>query len=129
MNAWIETNDTLLDRSSDAYEILIADKDLNIDIERATTSSMTQVESISKLKSQHRLKEQHVKRGKKKNGSVAKNRTAKKEEEATVIENLSPSPWETLDPSITCDISLKHRELIELYANPLNELPETLCVR
>lgn len=125
----IETNDTLLyHHSRDAYEILIDDKDLNIDIERAaTSSSMTQVESNTKLKSQQSFKEQHVKNKKKKN--IAKNRTVKNEEEAPVIENLSPSSWVTLDPSITSDISLKHRELIELYANPLKELPETLDVR
>lgn len=127
MEAWIETNDTLLYRSSDVYEILIDDEDFRIDIERDTTpkpstTSMTQVESESKLKSQS------VKRKKKKNGSAGKRRSMKKEEEPIVIENLSPSPWVTLDPSITADVSLKDRELIEFYVNPLHGMPDTLDV-
>lgn len=129
MDAWIETNDSLLYRSSDAYEILIDDKDLNIDIERETTSlkaSMTQVESDSKGKSQQSLND--VKRKKKKNGSAGKRRKSSKKEEVVVIEKLSPSPWVTLDSSITADISLEHRELIEFYVNPLHDLPDTLDV-
>jgi hypothetical protein len=130
MDVWIETNGTLLHRSSDAYEILIDDKDLNIDIEHETTSSktsMTQVESSSKKeKSGESISD--VKRKKKKNGSAGKRRKSSKKEEVTVIEKLSPSPWVTLDSSITADISLEHRELIEFYVNPLHALPDALDV-
>lgn len=132
MDVWIETNDTLLHRSSDAYEILIDDKDLNIDIERETTSSnisMTQIESNSKRKSQQSLDGVKEMRKKMKNGSARKRRKSTKQEEETfVIEKLSPSPWITLDPSITTDISLEHRELIEFYVNPLSGMAETLDV-
>lgn len=86
---------------------------------------MTQVESNSKRKSQQSLNDD-VKKKKKKNGSAGKRRKSSKKEEVLVIEKLSPSPWVTLDSSITADISLEHRELIEFYVNPLHDLPDSV---
>lgn len=108
--------------------MLIDERDFQIDIEHEAAAPMTQVESDSKRKSQQSLNEANVKRKKKKSGSAGKRRETKKQEEAPVIEKLSPSPWVTLDPSITDDISLEHRELIEFYVNPLDCIPETLDV-
>jgi methylglyoxal synthase len=152
-DAWIETNETLLHRSSETYEVDIDDKDLHIDMKDVTisreeqqqekaatmkTSSTDEVESTLKRKSQQSLdaeankkkkKDTQQKGKKKRSGKTSERRTTKlnSREEVAVIETTSP--WVTTDPSITADISLEQRQLIEFYVNPLQELPHQIDIR
>jgi hypothetical protein len=136
----------------------IDDKDLHIDMsggdndntrEQEEASIKTDVESTLKQKSQQNVNEvaktndkkkkntPPKKSKKKRNGNAAgeegKRRTTKlnSSEEVVVIEKPlpTPPPWVTTDPSITADISLEQRQLIEFYVNPLEELPQEIDIR
>lgn len=147
-DALVETSETLLySKSMDAYEVDIDDKDLHIDLnndgkekdeESTRKSSKTQVESTSKRKSQQSQDSRSGKNNKKnskKNENAGRRRATKSKkaskDDALVIEKTlpSPSPWVTPDdPSITPDIPLALRQLIEFYVNPLQELPESIDI-
>lgn len=130
------------EKDEEAYDI--DDKDLHIDIndnnEEEEESTIITQSSTSKQKSQQSLEllKGDVTVGGE-NNKKKKNKNAKKQRRTTklnkksdlVIEKPLPTPstWVTEDPSITADISLEQRQLIEFYVNPLQELPDSIDIR
>jgi hypothetical protein len=126
----------------------VDDKDLHIDMS-GVDEIMREEESVNlKRESQQSIeivtkttnttkKSPPQESKKKRNGNArkeGKRRTTKlnSKEEVVVIEKAlpTPSPWVTVDPSITADISLEQRQLIEFYVNPLEgDLPHAIDIR
>jgi hypothetical protein len=45
------------------------------------------------------------------------------------LEDFSQSPWFEKDLSLSDDFSLRHRDLIRFYENPLQHLPQSIDAR